>query len=83
MPATKTESKELLKEDYIPGGKRIDITNIEFRRTEEHEVFRCCAITGNDVQSGPFYCGSIAEWVCETDDGIVCVARGVTTLLKK
>ena len=70
---TKTQIKqmqELMKPDYIPNGKsRIYLGDLKFRRTQEHEVCRCAAMTGDDIQSGPIYCGKLAEWIHECEDG--------------
>lgn len=76
---TKTEAKLIqsgnyppLKRDYIPGGKeQKTIVDLKLRQTEEDEVYQCGAITGNDPQSGPIYCGKIADWVDE--DGLYCI----------
>jgi len=84
MTMTKTEAKNLLKRDFIPGGKNVssdELKQLEFRRTTENEVFQCCVQTGRDVQSGPGYCGDIAEFVAFFDDGrmvAMCGKRGHT-----
>jgi hypothetical protein len=74
MELTKEEAKKLLSPDFIPGGGRIDIRKLEFRRTGEEEMWRCCRNTGFDPQSGPFFCGKIAEYVAfvgEEGQGII------------
>ena len=72
MELTKERARKLLKGDFIPGGKAVDVRDLTFRKTLEHEVFQCCARTGYDPQSGPFYCGDVAELVAEIEkDGIV------------
>lgn len=77
---TKTQAAGLLKRDYIPNGKPVDCSKLTFRRTGEHEVYQCCHQVGYDVQSGPLYCGDIAEWISEviTEGG-----RGVIALCKR
>jgi len=47
----------------------VDIKELEFRRATDYEVYRCLRQTGNDSQSGPFYCGNIAEFIAITKDG--------------
>lgn len=72
----KADAKKLLAQtrDYIPGGKPVaDIAALTFRRTSEHEVLLCGTQTGNDIQSGPFYCGAIADWVAVTTNGTAAV----------
>ena len=72
----KSDAKKLVSQmrDYIPGGKPIaDITVLTFRRAAEHEVLLCGTQTGRDIQSGPFYCGAVADWVALTPDGTAAV----------
>ncbi|MDD3498200.1 MAG: hypothetical protein PHH24_01685 [Candidatus Moranbacteria bacterium] len=67
---TKGMAKELLRGDFVPNGYIINLDALEFRRTKDDEVYRCCESTGGyDPQSGPFYCGEIAEIVafCENN----------------
>ena len=73
MQLTKEKAKQLLKGDFIPGGKEVDITNLDFRETREDEVYQCCRQTGYDLQSGPLYCGNVAEYVAFTDGGLVAL----------
>ena len=61
---TKQLAKEL-RGDFIPGGKEIDPHGLVFRKTSEYEVYRCCAHSGYDPQSGPIWCGDIAEIVAD------------------
>ena len=73
---TKSEAKALRHMDYIPNGKKVDIRKLHFRETEEHEVFFCAAQTGNDIQSGPIYCGDVADWISHTQDGgVACLCN--------
>lgn len=45
-----------------------------FRETEESEVLRCCCSSHADwPQSGPIFCGEIADYVAETYTGFVAV----------
>ena len=67
-PHNKEDAKKL-REDFIPNGEPISIKELSFRRTFKFEVYRCCERTSYDLQSGPIYCGGVAEWVAEiTDD---------------
>lgn len=49
--------------DFIPRGEFVAIDSLEFRPTNNLELFQCCQQTGNDPQSGPYYCGKVAELV--------------------
>lgn len=77
---TKEMAREIRQGDYIPKGiiGRVDANKLSFRKTTEHEIHRCCQITGNDPQSGPIYCGEIAEFIAFHNGGIVvlCGNRG-------
>lgn len=66
---TKEIAKSLQEKDFIPRGKPISRESLSFRRTTENEVYRCCAHVGNDLQSGPMFCGKIAEFVAFTESG--------------
>ena len=68
----KSEAKKLAEQmrDYIPGGKPVDVVSLTFRRTYDHEVLLCGTRTGHDIQSGPFYCGAIADWAAEANGGV-------------
>lgn len=75
---TKTDAKQL-QSDYIPGGTPVDVRKLKFRRTQEWEVLQCCAQTSVDPQSGPIYCGAVAEFVSEEVNGgavAFCGRRG-------
>ena len=71
----KSEAKKLTKQmrDYIPGGKPVDVSSLVFHRTREHEVLLCGTRTGEDIQSGPYYCGAIADWMAAASGGVVAV----------
>lgn len=50
--------------DYVPKGRSVsekEFKTLEFRRTREDEVGRCACSWSNDTQSGPMYCGKLAE----------------------
>ena len=73
---TKTQAKNLLPSDFVPGGKQLtseELRNLKFRRTTENEIFQCCVITGEDIQSGPYFCGQIAEFVAFSSDSMVAL----------
>ena len=73
----KSEAKKLVERmrDYIPKGKPVAVSSLTFRRMHEHELHLCGARTGNDIQSGPYYCGAIADWVSSTSDGLAAVCE--------
>ena len=51
--------------DFIPGGKEISPKGLNYRPTTEYEIYRCCAQTENDPQSGPLFCGKLADYTSE------------------
>ena len=71
----KSEAKRLVEEmrDYVPKGKPVDVTKLTFRRTREYEILLCGTRTGHDIQSGPYYCGAVADWVAATSGGLTAV----------
>jgi len=78
---TKTAAHTLQKNlrDYIPGGKALSSDQIEqlvFRETAEFEIYHCGTRTGEDIQSGPYYCGDIADFIARTSDGGVVAICG-------
>ena len=72
----KSDAKKLVEQmrDYIPGGKPTDIRSLTFRRTHEHEVLLCGTRTGDDIQSGPYYCGAIADWAASVSESLSSTA---------
>ena len=72
----KSEAKALIEKmrDYIPGGKRADLSKLTFRPTlERGDLFLCGAEIGEDDQSGPYFCGKPADWVAVSPDGTAAV----------
>lgn len=68
-----------LQSDFVPDGRALsskEVAQLRFRRTRSHEVYQCAARTGHDPQSGPIFCGRVAEWVAYTDDGILALCEG-------
>ncbi len=72
---TKEDARRIRKPDFIPGGKRVDLNTLHFRRTGSTEILRCCRQTSHDIQSGPIYCGDIAEYVAPTAGGAVALCE--------
>jgi len=78
-----------LQSDYIPGGRQLseeEFKKLRFRRTLDDEIRQCGCSSSSDPQSGPIYCGNVAEWVAPTEDGILALCsrhfrsqRGVKT----
>lgn len=67
-----------LQRDYIPNGRRIsrdEFSDLKFRRTEEYEIYQCGCQTGNDIQSGPIYCGRVADFLAETKEGVLAACK--------
>ncbi len=54
--------------DFIPRGESVDITSLVFQPAGVDINF-CCQGVGNDIQSGPYYCGDIATVVAHIDTG--------------
>jgi hypothetical protein len=70
MYMTKEDAKERLARDFMPNGKRIDdISSLKFVETGPFEIYRCCCRIGSDPQSGPFYCGDVADFKAFVGDG--------------
>lgn len=64
------EIQEMTHDDYIPGGgTATSATNIRNSPAGK----RCGVRTGEDIQSGPFYCGETATLIGDTSNGFVCV----------
>ena len=75
MALSKEQAKQLQR-DFIPGGGPVDINTLRFRHTLSDEIYQCCKKTGNDPQSGPIYCGDVAEYIARTENGLVaCCER--------
>ena len=73
----KSEAKKLVEQirEYIPKGTPVAVSSLTFRRTYEHEVHLCSTRTGNDIQSGPYYCGKIAGWVATDGSSLAAVCE--------
>ncbi len=74
--------KELIKEfdtSFVPNGRMLtkeELKIIKYRRTKNDEIYRCGAIVGDDwPQSGPIYCGRVADWISEIEDGKLCLCE--------
>jgi len=55
-----------LQREFFPKYNPSDEQNLQaisFRKTTENEIHRCCAETNYDSQSGPIYCGDIADYI--------------------
>jgi hypothetical protein len=71
MYLTKSIARSILRADFIPNGGHVDVRTLQFRRTSETEIFRCCKRVAHDPQSGPIFCGHVAEFVARVDDSKV------------
>lgn len=57
-------AKKVREGDYIPGGERVrSMDDFEFRETTDDEVFRCGTSICSDPQSGPIFCGDVADYI--------------------
>jgi hypothetical protein len=65
------------KKDFVPkeiGGilSQKEYKSLKFRKTKSDELHRCGTIVGDDwPQSGYIYCGDIAEWINELENGYI------------
>jgi len=80
MALTKKNAKDLLQRDYVPNGdekmSRKELAALDFRKTLDCEIHQCGMMVGFDPQSGPLFCGDIAEYVAFTDHGsAVCLCE--------
>jgi hypothetical protein len=75
MELNKKIAKELIEGDFIPNGERVNITNLKFRKTKDHEIYQCCKQTSYDTQSGPIYCGDLAEYIASVGKGIAALCK--------
>jgi hypothetical protein len=70
------EDAKRLQEDYIPNGESVkDVTILNFRKTLDDEIYQCGMQIDNDIQSGPIYCGGIAQYIAIEEEGIVAVCK--------
>lgn len=66
--------EQMLTGDYIPGGGRVRVRDLVNLRDTDEPSARCCAQTGNDIQSGPIYCGAPAvKQAADRNGGVVYV----------
>lgn len=75
------EVDEMIRDDFIPGGgPALLATNL---RTAP-AGYRCGVQTGNDIQSGPYYCGDPGTLIGDCDgDGIVCACARHESALRR
>jgi len=68
---------ELTRPNFIPGGPAVRMDQlVDWTRCEPG--YRCCRQTGNDIQSGPYFCGDPAEAKArhkDDADAVVCTCR--------
>ncbi len=65
-----------LKSDFVPNGPPVDIRSCVFRRLRDNEPVRqCCRRVSHDIQSGPIFCGCIADYLTELEDGEVALCE--------
>ena len=69
--------KPVVEPDFIPGGETVRRVDLLIEQAKNPAAFarlgglRCCAQTGEDIQSGPTYCGQPATVVGITaQDGL-------------
>lgn len=71
---TKTAAHALQRnfQDYIPDGEALtrgQLGQLVFRATTELEIYHCGRRVGNDLQSGPYYCGDVDDFVAPVPGG--------------
>lgn len=67
---TKDDARRLQR-DFIPNGKTVDASKLQFRRTAAEEIYQCCEAVAHDTQSCDIYCGKVAEFVSQIVEGNV------------
>ena len=68
---TRQEAKQLQR-DYIPNGSRVDEETVRclvYRALTEGEIHRCGWSDSYDPQSGPIFCGQVADWMAPVANG--------------
>lgn len=70
---TQQIAKQIRHGDYIPKGGLIPEKTLRFELIPPTHVYRCCQQTGNDMQSGPYYCGEIATYAAAVPGGHVAL----------
>lgn len=74
------EVQTIIHDDYIPGGKTVNsATNLRDAPAGK----RCCFKIGEDLQSGPFYCGDPATLMGDTSGGIVYTCEKHEPVLRR
>lgn len=74
------EVHAMIRDDYIPGGKTAtSATNIR----PSPAGHRCGVSTGEDVQSGPFYCGEPATLMGDFEGGVACACARHESALRR
>lgn len=77
-PLSSKDRAERLQHEFIPRGEAVELGKLSFGFTLDDEIYRCCVQTSRDPQSGPIYCGAVAEFVAliEHDYVGLCGKRG-------
>jgi hypothetical protein len=65
------EIEEMTHPDFIPGGGQVYLKDCKNWYPAEPGM-RCGQQTGDDIQSGPIFCGDPAHVFCYTDDHTIC-----------
>ena len=74
------EVHRMVKDDHIPGGKTAsEVTRLRAAPPGH----RCGLRTGEDIQSGPFYCGEPASLMGNSDGGTVYTCKGHDYILRR
>ncbi len=66
---TKQEARELQR-DYLPNGGHVDretVRKLVFRAAGPNEIYRCGMQSSYDPQSGPIFCGAVADYIAPLD----------------
>lgn len=54
--------ERIIGPDFIPGGPLVSLDDLEPPQPTDDPTARCCRMVGDDVQSGPIYCGRPAAY---------------------
>ena len=65
--------KSILKtmRDYVPKGRIVtpdEVRKAPWREVEDGEICYCHQRVANDIQSGPIYCGDLADFTADFPD---------------
>ena len=74
------EVDAMTRGDYVPGGDpAVSAANLR----PAPAGHRCGVQTGDDLQSGPMYCGGVATLMGDSEGGVVCACARHESALRR